>query len=98
MATENKTTVTSGPFTLQWRDYVNGFIRAAIGAALTQIYSVADSLSSGLPFTFNWKLTLGMAVGAGLSDLVKRFRDPAKLVITKPTEETVQEVKNITKP
>lgn len=93
---ENKTTMTSGPWTLQARDYINGFIRAAIGAILVQGYSLADSLSTGAAFTFNWKLTLGMAIGAGLSDLLKRFRDPQKIVITKPTEETVQEVKNLT--
>lgn len=92
---ENKVSITGGQFTLGWRDAANIFIRAAIGAFLTQLYSVADSLSNGIPFVFNWKLTIGMSIGAGLSDLIKRFRDPQKIVISKPTEETVNEVNKI---
>lgn len=93
---ENKTTVTTGPFKLGARDLTMAFIRAAIGSVLTQVYSVVDAMSNGQSFVFNWKLTLIVALGAGLSDIIKRFVDPAKIVISKPTEETLKEVKNIT--
>lgn len=93
---ENKTTMTTGPFTLGWRDLLMAFIRAVIGSVLTQVYSVVDAMQSGQHFTFNWKLTVIVALGAGLSDIIKRFVDPAKLIISKPTQETVKEVQNIT--
>lgn len=68
----------SGVFNLNWKDVLNGLITSVIGALLTFFYQLIDpclSVIQGISchVSVNWDAVLIVAVGAGLSYLVKRF-------------------------
>lgn len=68
----------SSVFNLDWKDLINGLITSVIGAVLTFLYQLFDpclSIIKGIPchVSVNWSAVGIIAVGAGLSYLVKRF-------------------------
>jgi hypothetical protein len=84
------TTTSSGPFSLNWRDFLKGLLVAVLSPVFTIIMT---SLNAG-ELTFNWKVIGAVALAALLSYLLKNFLTPAQIVITDAKPATVEAVKN----
>lgn len=83
------TTTTSKTFTLNWRDLVKGLLVSVISAVLTALLPL---LQDG-DFKINWNLILTVAATTGISYLLKNWLSPAEIVVTNPSKETVDAVK-----
>lgn len=82
-------TTTSGPYSLDKKDFLKGLIVAVITPVITII---TTSLDAG-ELVFNWKAIGITALTAGLAYLVKNFLTPPQIVVTDPTPTLVQEAK-----
>lgn len=83
------TVTTSQRFTLNFRDVLKGLIMAVILPVLTIIQT---SISAG-SLTFDWKLIGLTAAGGFVAYIIKNFLSPAEIIVTNPSKETVEAVK-----
>lgn len=89
MADSNQTVVTSGFGRINWRDLGQGALMAALGAVAAIVYPILESGSLEFDFSRIWK----MAVGAALLHLIRKLMTGPTVVITNPTPQQVQAVK-----
>lgn len=83
------TVTTSQRFTINWQDIIKGLKVAVILPVLTIIYTSIEAGS----FEFDWKKIGLTAIGGFIAYLIKNFFAPAEIVVTNPTKETVNAVK-----
>lgn len=74
-----KTIITSGLFSLNWRDLLQAFLVAALTPVVFMIY---DTVKTG-SFSFDWTAILAEAAGGGLLWIIKSFLTPQQ-IISKP--------------
>lgn len=85
-----QTIATPAQGTINLKDLGKGFIITLAGAILGGIYPV---LSAGT-FNIDWVPILSTSLGAGVGYIIKNLSDKAKIVVTNPTKEQVEAVKN----
>lgn len=86
---------TSEKWSLNVRDYVQTFLMAAIGAAITAFYEVINKIiiNGGGFGDINWK-TIGLvALAAGFAQIIRKLPQPTVVVVTNPTKTEVKAVK-----
>lgn len=83
-------TVTSKQYTLNARD----FLRGALLAVLTPVFTIImTSLNAG-ELTFNWKVIGATAAAAFLGYLLKNFLSPTEITVTPASKEQAEAVKS----
>lgn len=83
-----QTVTSSRQFSLNMRDVLKGLLIAVLTPVMAVIVS---SLEAG-SLTFDWKRIGIVALSAFAAYIVKNFLDPAKVVITNPSDQQVKEV------
>lgn len=91
---EQQTVVTSGLGSINTRDLIQGAVMAGLGAGAGLLYPVIAAWSTGEDVVLNVSLIWKASVGAGVLHIVRKFLSPPVVVITKPTQEVVQAVKD----
>jgi hypothetical protein len=64
----------SNLFTLNWRDFINGFVMAVLAPV---VVTIQQSIVAG-SLTFNWTLIGVTALGGALGYIIKNFFTPEK--------------------
>lgn len=88
--TQQTTVTTSKRFRLKLNDWTRGLLIAALS---TPISIIITSLNDQ-EFSVNWNFMLRLAVGSGLSYVIKNWASPAKIVIHNAPAATIEAVKD----